>query len=430
MGQFRMEQELLHIPEGVRDIYDTECARKRMIQERMHGVMELYGFKDIQTPMFEFFNVFNRERGTVSSKNMFKFIDRDGSTLVLRPDITPPIARCVAKYYAEEEFPIRLCYIGDTFVNTDSYQGKLRETTQLGVELINDSSVDADAEMIALVIDSLLQAGLSEFQVEIGHADYFNGLVEEAGLNQEEAEELRSLIERKNIFGVEEMVGRKEISDDLKELFRRLPEMFGNMESLTEIKSKTQNERARKAIERLEKLYDILASYGFQSYITVDLGMLSKYNYYTGIIFRAYTYGTGDAIVTGGRYDNLLEQFGKQAPSIGFAVVIDQLMAALSRQKAGLPPEEPMTMILYRSQDRKIAIDLGNQFRAQGIKIELVRMSRERSLKEYMEYAARTGAGGILFLEDSDTIQVIDLATGEANVAKISEILKLQEDAT
>lgn len=418
-----MDNELLHTPDGVRDIYDRECARKKLIESRMHKVMELYGFQDIETPTFEFFNIFNRERGTVASRDMYKFIDRDGNTLVLRPDITPSIARCVAKYYSEEELPIRLCYLGNTFINGENYKGKLKEVTQLGVELINDDSVDADAEMIALVIDSLLQSGLKEFQVEIGHADIFNGLMEEADLTEEETSQLKSLIERKNMFGVEAMLDKKDIPLSVKRLLTELPEQFGNMDALAGLKEKTENVRARNAIQRLEKLYDILDSYGFQQYVTVDLGMLSKYNYYTGIIFRAYTYGTGDAIVTGGRYDNLMEQFGKKAPSIGFAVVIGQLLTALSRQEAGPEPDESATMILYHSEDRKIAIDLGNHFRNQGMKIQLVRKSSQRELQEYKAYAAKNGMGGILYLTGSDTIDVINLEEGTTAPVNISALL-------
>ena len=123
---------LLHTPEGVRDIYGEECKRKLLIEDKLQKVFRRYGFQHIQTPMFEFFDIFNKERGTVPSKDMYKFFDRENNTLVLRPDITPSIARCVAKYFREEKLPIRLCYLGDTFINNSSYQGKLKEVTQLG----------------------------------------------------------------------------------------------------------------------------------------------------------------------------------------------------------------------------------------------------------------------------------------------------------
>ena len=129
-------QYLLHTPEGVRDIYSTECAEKETVQKRIGQVIKLYGYRNIQTPMFEFFDIFSKERGTVEARKMFQFFDREGNTLVLRPDITPSIARCAAKYYMDEDMPIRLSYCGNTFVNDVSYQGRLKENTQMGAELI------------------------------------------------------------------------------------------------------------------------------------------------------------------------------------------------------------------------------------------------------------------------------------------------------
>ncbi len=341
-----MKDKLLHTPEGVRDIYGTECAAKLILQKKLDQVLKLYGFRDIQTPSFEFFDIFNQERGTVSSKDMYKLFDKEGNTMVLRPDITPSIARCVAKYYKEEELPIRLCYIGNTYINSTTYQGKLNEVTQLGAELVNDDSVDADARMLAITIECLLKAGLKEFQLEIGNADFFRSLISEAGFDDEEdIVKLKTSIENKSMFGVEDLVKNKKISQELKEIFLKLPELFGSIEILDYAKSLTNNPRAIKAINRLEELYDIMAIYGFEKYISFDLGMLSKYDYYTGLIFKAYTYKTGEAIVTGGRYDNLVGQFGKNCPAIGLAIVIDNLMTALSRQKLLPRIEASDTMI-------------------------------------------------------------------------------------
>lgn len=414
---------LLHTPEGVRDIYNGECTRKLQIQDNMHRVLRLYGFQDIQTPTFEFFDIFNRERGTIPSNEMYKMFDRDGNTLVLRPDITPSIARCGAKYYKEEALPIRLCYMGNTFINNVSYQGKLKETTQLGAELINDDTSDADAEMIALTIECLLQAGLKEFQVEVGHADFLLSLLEEADFDREETEQLKYLIESKNIFGMEALISGKKMSADLKELILKLPELFGNQDNLAYAKERTENQRALLAIERLEKLYHILEVYGFNHYVTFDLGMLSKYNYYTGIIFKAYTYGNGEPIVKGGRYNNLMQQFGKEAPAIGLAIVVDQLMAALLRQKIEDGNKEKDTLILYESEYRKTAIDLASYFRGQGIQTQLVRKSSKRSVEEYQEYAGRYGVGGILFMTGEDSIDVINIESGLASTVSLSELM-------
>ncbi|SFR96134.1 ATP phosphoribosyltransferase regulatory subunit [Anaeromicropila populeti] len=414
---------LLHTPEGVRDIYNGECEQKLRLQESIHDIIKLYGFRDIQTPTFEFFDIFNKERGTTASREMYKFFDREGNTLVLRPDITPSIARCVAKYYKEEELPIRLCYQGNTFINNTSYQGKLKETTQLGTELFNDGSSDADAEMIALLVNCLKKAGLKEFQVEIGHADFFLGLLEEADFDQEEAEQLKVLIEKKNLFGVEELVSSKKLDENLKELILKLPDLFGNLDNLLYAKKMIKNQRSVHAIEHLEKLYAILELYGFSEYITFDLGMLSKYNYYTGIIFRALSYGSGEAIATGGRYDNLVEQFGKKAKAIGFVILIDQLMTALSRQKVLNKASASSTLILYHSQYRKMAIDLANHFRGSGMKLLLMRMSNEKEMVDYVDYCKRQSIGGILLMKDADTIEVIDISSGGKKITQISEML-------
>ena len=419
-----MNNKLLHTPEGVRDIYNEELEKKLILQNKLHTVLKLYGYKDIQTPTFEFFDIFSSERGTIPSTEMFKFFDRDGNTLVLRPDFTPSIARSAAKYFMEEDMPIRLCYMGNTFKNNSGYQGRLKETTQLGAELIGDSSVDADGEMIALVVDVLRKSGLTEFQVEIGEVDFFKGLIDEAGIKEEEEESLRELISNKNFFGVESLVSGQEISEELKGVFLKLPELFGDAQVLQEAKKLTSNTRAIKAIERLEKLYQVLCFYGLEKYISFDLGMLSKYKYYTGIIFKAYTYGTGEAIVTGGRYDNLIRQFGKEAGSVGFAVVIDQLMLALSRQNINIPVEHNNTLLLYNLETKKSAIEYANLYRQLGMKILLSEKKANYSKEEYIEYAKRNYITQILDFENEIKVISLTITTGDEEEIPMKELVR------
>lgn len=415
--------DLLHTPEGVRDIYGEECARKVRVQETMHHVLKLYGFHDIQTPTFEFFDIFSEKRGTVAAKNMYRFFDREGNMLALRPDITPSIARCVSKYYKDEELPIRFCYSGNTFINNTSYQGKLKEITQIGAELINDDTSDADAEMLAVTIECLLECGIRELQIEVGHADFFNGIAEEGNFTDSEKAELRKLIICKNMFGVEQMIEEKNITGDLKELFLKLPELFGNLENLAYARTLTKNEKALHAINRLEKLYSILKTYELNSYVTFDLGMLSEYNYYTGIIYKAYTYGTGEPIAKGGRYGGLTEQFGKRAPAIGLAIEVDQVMNALSRQKIDVLKEAPVNVILYKSDYRRVAIDLAKHYRNNQTKIELLRKSSRRSIQEYREFAVRNGLNQILYIEDEENAVLMDLTKDTEKVLKVQSIL-------
>ncbi len=396
-----MAASLLHTPEGVRDLYNGECARKLAVQEKISHVFHLYGYEDIETPPFEYFDIFNKERGSVTSQEMFKFFDRDNNTLVLRPDMTPAIARCVCKYFFDEAVPVRLCYRERTFTNNSSYQGRLKEITQTGVELIGEDASGADAEMIAMVIDSLKAAGLKEFQVELGQVEFFRGLAEEAGMEDETQEILRELIENKNYFGVEELILKRNMEESLRELFLKLPELFGTMEQLSQVKSLVHNKRSLAAIERLEKVQTILESYGLADYVSYDLGMLSKYQYYTGIIFKAYTYGTGEYIVTGGRYDKLLTQFGKDVPAIGFAIVIDQLMLAMSRQDIDIETKPMDIMVLYdvKAQDR--AVKTARKFRENQKRTMLVRKSSRISVEQYQSYGARKGFDRLLWMKEN-----------------------------
>ena len=366
-------KQLLHTPEGVRDIYGVEYEKRNRIENRIVECMKLYGFHAIQTPTFEYFDIFSAERGTVSAKDMYKFFDRDGNTLVLRPDMTPAIARCVAKYYKEEGSAIRLCYNANTFINENDYQGKLKEITQIGAELINEPSVEADAEMIALTVECMLASGLTEFQVEVGQADFFRALVEEAGLDEEETEQLRAAIIEKNTFGLEGILAGCQIKDSTRKALVKLPELFGTIQMLETVKSITDNDRALKTVERLEHLYDCMKAYGYEKYITFDLGALSKYDYYTGITFRAYTYGTGNPIVTGGRYDSLVGQFGKQAAAIGFALCLDELMAAMLRQGIAVQEKAACVEVFYDTDGYIEAVKKAQELRSQGVCCQLVR---------------------------------------------------------
>jgi len=314
-----------------------------------------YGYQDIETPSFEFFDIFNQEKGTVSDTEMYKFIDRNNHTLVLRPDITPSVARSVAKYYDEETLPIRLSYAGNTFLNRENYQGKLTEFTQVGAELVNDTSSSADGEVIAMMIDALKAAGLTEFRIDIGQVDYYKGLIEEAGIKPEQEIALRQYIDNKNSFGMEKMLKSFDIDKNSYKALMEFMELYGEADVLERAKNLTSNSRSFKAIERLEKVYKILCVYGYEQYISFDLGMLTQYNYYTGIIFKGYTYGTGEPIAKGGRYDELLSLFGKDASSIGFVIQVDEIMNAMSRQNLNLKLPN-RTLILFDREMEETAI--------------------------------------------------------------------------
>ncbi len=367
-----MKNILLHTPEGVRDIYGNELAGKEHIEQVIGEKLSCFGYESIETPTFEFFDVFSKEIGTTPSKELYKFFDKEGNTLVLRPDFTPSIARCAAKYYMDETQPIRFCYKGNTFINTGSLQGKLKEVTQMGAELMNDDSVEADAEMIALVVESLLQTGLKEFQISIGEVEYFKGLCEEAGLSLETAEDLRELISGKNLFGAEELLKERNVCAEERERLLKISDFFGAVEILDEAEIQVHNETSQKAVCHLKKLYEVLKAYGVEKYVSFDLGMLSKYHYYTGVIFKAFSYGVGDAIVKGGRYDKLLGYFGKSAPAIGFAVVIDDLLLSLERQNGTYQEKPVVQKITYTESNYTEKLKMAQTLRDEGKRVALI----------------------------------------------------------
>ena len=330
----KMNKRLLHTPDGVRDIYNEECERKLKLQEDLHTVLKLYGCRDIETPTFEFFDVFSRDVGTTPSRELYKFFDKEGNTLVLRPDITPAIARAVSRYFDKENDVIRLCYVGNTYINHSDYQGRLKETTHLGAEMIGSSGVQADAEMIAMAVDCLKRTGLTEFQISIGQVEYLKSILGGIVLSEEQEAELKDSISNRNLFGVESLLSSLQADEASAKALCELPSLYGPADVLDRAEKYACNAGAKQAVERLRELYRLLEYYGAERYVNFDFSMLSRYNYYTGIFFRGYTYGTGDAVVKGGRYDHLLGHFGKDAPSVG--------TAGRSFLRAGKPAGNPL----------------------------------------------------------------------------------------
>ena len=409
-------EKLLHTPEGVRDIYNMECRKKLALEEQLHKILRLHGYHDIQTPTFEFFDVFRKEIGTIPSKELYKFFDKEGNTLVLRPDITPSIARAAATLFEGESLPIRLCYNGSTFINHSSYQGRMKESTQLGAELIGTNCVEADAEMLAMVVSCLTKAGLEDFQLNVGNVDFFQSLIEDAALDEDAEERVRELINNRNYFGVEEFLESIRVRQSAKEAFAALSELYGGVEILERAKAIAPNAKAAAAVCRLEAIYEVLKLYGVEKYINFDFSMSGIYGYYTGIIFRGYTFGTGDAVVKGGRYDHLLEKFGKHSPSIGFAIVVDELMNALTRQKIEIQCSGENTILLYDAAKQKDAIEKAGEFRSKDISTELVKRDPDRQLADYIEYGRKYYAETMLYLEEDGRLTVVDLLNNKQKI--------------
>ena len=433
------QNPILHTPEGVRDIYGSEFVQKFELQQLLYHVLAERGYQGIETPTFEFFDVFSREVGTVPSRELYKFFDKEGNTLALRPDMTPSIARAVSKYF-HDETPIRLCYMGNTFINYDKYQGRLKETTQLGAELMGEESVSADVELLSVLVEALKAAGLEEFQVSVGQVEFFKALLKEAGIGSEAEESLRRLISDKNRFAAEELLADYELSPKLRETFLEMATLSGSAEALEKARALTDNPEALKALGRLEDIYRGLKEKGFEKYISFDLSMLSKYNYYTGIVFRAYSYGYGEPVAKGGRYDTLLSHFGRELPAVGFAIVVDQLQRALNsseirKEAAGPEGTRYLTFALTKGRLAKKTLELLEQV---GITCEemkdpdsrkLIFVNDELKLKfflakgpdvpTYVEYgAADIGVVGkdTLVEEGRKMYEVLDLGFGKCRM--------------
>ena len=280
------------------------------------------------------------------------------------------------------------------------------------IAYLDKISIEADAEMLAMVVDGLKRAGLTEFQVNIGHVNFIRGLMVAAGFTEVLAEEIFTLINNRNYFGVEEILDQEDVSEEIKEAFSALPELMGGAEVLSEAARLAPTPEAKAAIARLLKIYQVLIHYGVEKHISFDLSMSGSYMYYTGIIFRAYTYGTGDAVVRGGRYDHLLEKFGKRTPSIGFAMIVDELTSALSRQKITIETKHN-NLIVYTESTLRWAISLAKEFRSKGHYTELLKREASDEKAKFMEYGKRTQAVSMLYLLEDRIIEMVDFKTGK-----------------
>ena len=374
----RRSQDLLHTPEGVRDCYGKENTAKQKTIERIAGQIRLYGYEDLQTPSFEYFDVFSNEIGTTSSRELYKFFDKEGDTLVLRPDFTPSVARCAAKYFMDEKQPLRFCYQGSAFSNTSNLQGKLKETTQMGAELMNDASAKADGEMIAMLIESLIAAGLTDFQISVGNVEYFKGVCEYLGIDSEMEMTLRDEISGKNYFAAEDLLKNEGFKREDRDLFLRFRDFMETAEDLEKAADTAPGERAGAAVKRLIDVWNVVDAYGLSKYISFDLSLLSKYRYYTGIIFKGFTYGTGEPIASGGRYDQLLSYFGKEAPAIGCMISIDPLMEAMRRQHLVDVQEPEIQKIYYNDTNYRDALKTARMSRLAGFRTVLLPETDER----------------------------------------------------
>jgi ATP phosphoribosyltransferase regulatory subunit len=335
-----MNSYRLITPKGTKDILLDECQTRRWIEQKLRKVFIGYGYQEVITPGIEFLDVFQRNEVNTGCEDMFKLIDHEGRILVLRPDSTAPIARLVSTRLKESCRPIRLFYNQRVYLQKGMYSGRRSETAQMGIELIGSNTTIADLEVISLAAEALKRSWGQDFRLEIGHSGFFEILVNRLNLEEGQKEQLRQLIDAKNFAALNDILD-KYSNHEAAEALKQLPHLFGRAEVFALARDIFKDEETKALLDYLHWLYEALLQLGLKDSVMLDLGFVNRNNYYTGVIFQGYVQGSGEVVLSGGRYDQLLGQFGPASPAIGFGIDIDILTKKRLEQglekKAALP---------------------------------------------------------------------------------------------
>ncbi len=315
-----MKRYDLLTPEGTRDQLFDECLAKRSIQEKLRKIFTAYGYSEVITPGLEFYDVFNSKTRYFPPEAMYKLVDGKNRLMVMRPDNTMPIARLAATRLREEKLPLKLYYNQSIFMVNPKNSGRDDEFTQSGIEILGGERVAADYEALSLAAQALFAID-EDFTLEIGESGIFQTVVEDLNLPEEQSEQIHSLIESKNFPALNEALAG--MSGSAAEAVRALPSLFGESEVFAEAEKYMYSKELRTKLAGLRATYEALCSMGYSDRIKVDLGLAHKKNYYTGILFRGYVEGYGLPVLSGGRYDDLLGDFGRNAAAVGFAVNVE-----------------------------------------------------------------------------------------------------------
>lgn len=322
-----------NIPYGVQDYLPIEYSHKAQIEKQMIESYTKSNYQMVETPILEYMDVFCVDNGGFEVEDMFKLADSKGSLLVLRPDITMPIARMAATKLKMQD-TLRLCYCGNVFhLNGEKNEG-YTQVTQIGIELLGDKSYEADAECLILAINSLKDAGLKDFQIEVGQSMFFKGLMKQAGIGDEDCEQMRRFVEMKDMLSIEMMLKDKNIAPQLMNDIMELPMLYGGVEILDTARKYSNNDLCKKAVDNIENVLKIVNKEGLMEYVSIDFSIVQSVHYYTGIVYRGICSRLGYPLLTGGRYDNLVANYGKDMPAVGFAIISKHMLIALDREGA------------------------------------------------------------------------------------------------
>lgn len=373
-------------PEGTRDILFEECKAQRYIEQKLSERFILRGYNEVLTPGMEYFDVFQLSDVSIPQEQMYKTTDNNGRLIVLRPDSTLPIARMVSARMQNINRPIRLFYKQNIFRNAPDHSGKRNELPQMGVEILGAQGLKADLEAILLAAESL-SLFVPDFRLEIGNAVFFNTLIGRLCVSDNEKEIIRANIETKNYAALDTLLDQMKPSETVKAM-RMLPRLFGGEEILAEAEKYSTDEVITSMLEYMKKLYKTLSKTALKDKIIVDLGLVQRNDYYTGIIFSAYTAEYGDTILSGGRYDSLLEKFGDDMPAIGFSIETGALTSMALKSIAADEDGNSKTIVFAQPGYELTAHETVNQFVYEGCYCEL---SVFETLDETLKYAKENG---------------------------------------
>lgn len=377
------------LPHGVADLYFEDAARKTRAETILRETFARANYAQVIPPTFEYYEALAAEASPQVREEIYRFPDRDGRMLALCADPTIPIARLISTKLFDRPLPLRLFYVANVFRHAEPKASLRREFTQAGVELIGAGTPQADAEVIALTVNCLRALGLQEFRVRLGAMDLLNALLEPLGLNDTQSELVKGALERKNERALNELLRDAPMPTETRRALAALPTLAGGGEILPRALAECSiNERARGALERFQTLWNLLDALGVRDALTLDLGMVRGMAYYTGIVFEGFARGIGFAILSGGRYDNLLAHFGNAMPACGFALGVERVLAALALQgndEISLAPEIIAEMgnatVAQRVADKRAQGARVEWFLENGARAEILRYARERGAR-------------------------------------------------
>src|SRR5215467_7756432 len=337
------------IPPGTQIVIGRAARRRRVLERAICSVFEGWSYEEIIPPIFDYYDVFAKGMGTGPEEQIYRFIDREGNILALRPEFTSLVAKTVATRLGSSPKPIRLYYSGEVLRFEKPKGGRQREFAQIGIEHYGGTGKTADVEILLIAVETLQRIGIQAFQINLGSVDFFGGIVDRMELPKEQIDALKEVLNIKDQPGLETLLQTLPLEDRRKNILRAVPHLTGGRPVIEEARNLVKNPRSVEALNHQEEIYSIFEKLDLAQHLTIDLGEIRGFDYYTGILFRAYVRGLGFEVAGGGRYDGLPAAFGEDLPAVGFSFSLDRL-------------EQIVTPILQISETEATSIDGDNGF--------------------------------------------------------------------